>query len=132
MVFKSEIRKFAMKDIFKKMGLVALAGLISACLVSCGQSEDEPSGNGESEDQSEMNGGGSAEAGGEMDVAAQKAAYPLDTCVVGGDKLGMMGDPVEYNHEGRLVQFCCKDCIGEFEKDSAKYLAKLDNAKSVK
>ena len=62
------------------------------------------------------------------DLAAQKAAYPLKTCVVGGEVLGSMGDPVEYVHEGRLVQFCCEGCIDDFKKDTAQYLAKLDAA----
>lgn len=28
----------------------------------------------------------------------------------------------------RVVEFCCKDCINDFKKDPAKYLAKLDAA----
>ncbi|MDB4798149.1 hypothetical protein OAH36_00970 [Verrucomicrobia bacterium] len=65
---------------------------------------------------------------GDVDLVAQKAAYPLKTCVVGGESLGSMGDPVEFVHEGRLVQFCCEGCIDDFKKDSTKYLAKLDQA----
>jgi len=65
---------------------------------------------------------------GDVDLAAQKAVYPLKTCVVGGESLGSMGDPVEFVHEGRLVQFCCEGCIDDFKKDSTKYLAKLDQA----
>lgn len=56
---------------------------------------------------------------------------PQTTCVVSGETLGEMGDPVSYTHkeEGkpdRVVQFCCKSCIGKFKKDPAKYLSKLD------
>ncbi len=59
--------------------------------------------------------------------------YPLTTCVVSGDKLGEMGDSVKYVYKqpgqpDRVVEFCCKDCIKDFEKDPAKYLAKLDAA----
>ncbi len=61
-------------------------------------------------------------------VAQQKAAYALDTCVVTGKKLGEHGEPVEYLYKGRLVRFCCAGCIAGFEKDPAKYLAKLDEA----
>jgi len=63
-----------------------------------------------------------------------KAAYPLTTCVVSGDKLvGDMGGPVDYIYQekgkpDRLVRFCCKDCIKEFEKEPAKYLKKIDEA----
>lgn len=67
-------------------------------------------------------------------LAKARAAYPLTTCVVSGDKLGGdMGDAIDhvYKQEGkpdRLVRFCCKDCIADFKKDPAKYLAKIDEA----
>ncbi len=52
-------------------------------------------------------------------------AYPLTTCVVSGEALNDMGKP------DRLVMFCCKSCIGKFNKDPAKYLAKLDAAEAA-
>lgn len=62
-------------------------------------------------------------------AALQKKSYPIETCVVSGEKLGGdMGEPVDYFHNGRLVRFCCKGCVSKFEKDPAKYLAKLDSA----
>jgi len=62
-------------------------------------------------------------------VAAQKANYPLDTCVVSGEKLGgEMGDPVDYVYKNRLIRFCCKNCVKDFEKDPATYLSKIDQA----
>lgn len=68
-------------------------------------------------------------------VAQQKAAYPLDTCMVSDEKLGEgdMGKAVElvYHVEGqpdRLVMFCCKHCVKDFKKDPAKYLKLLDEA----
>ncbi len=54
--------------------------------------------------------------------------YPLDTCLVSGEKLGSMGDPVVINHEGQEIKFCCDTCIPKFKKDPAKYLEKLDPA----
>lgn len=54
--------------------------------------------------------------------------YPLKTCIVSGEKLGEMGKPVVYVHEGREIKFCCKDCIKDFKKDPAKYVKKLDEA----
>ena len=53
------------------------------------------------------------------------ADYPLDTCVVSGEKLGSMGEPFVITHEGTEVRFCCDSCVPKFEKDPAKYLAKL-------
>ena len=54
--------------------------------------------------------------------------YPLTTCVVSGEKLGSMGKPFAYDHEGREVRFCCKNCVKDFKKEPAKYLKKLDDA----
>lgn len=70
-------------------------------------------------------------------AAADAPAYPLDTCVVSGEKLGSMGKPYDYTHkeEGkpdRLVRFCCKMCLGKFKKDPAKYLKLLDEAAAQK
>jgi YHS domain-containing protein len=70
-----------------------------------------------------------------LDAAAfakQKKDYPLDTCVVSGEKLGSMGEPVDYLHDGRLVRFCCKGCIKGFHKDPEKFLKKLDAASKAK
>jgi len=62
-------------------------------------------------------------------TATPEYAYPLDTCVVSGDKLGgSMGKPVNFDYKGREVRFCCKACIKDFKKDPAKYLKKLDDA----
>ena len=58
--------------------------------------------------------------------------YPLDVCVVSGAKLGSMGDPIVFNHEGREVRFCCGNCIDDFKAEPAKFLAKLDAGKSDK
>ena len=69
--------------------------------------------------------------------AKAKADYPLTTCLVSDEKLGGMGDPIEhlYKEKGkpdRLVLFCCKDCVADFEKEPAKYLKKLDDAVAAK
>jgi YHS domain-containing protein len=66
-------------------------------------------------------------------IEKQKASYPLDTCVVSGEKLdGSHGEPVEYVTGNRLVRFCCKDCIAAFEKNPQQYLKKLDEAEKAK
>jgi hypothetical protein len=65
-------------------------------------------------------------------VADQKAKYPTTMCVVSDDKLGGdMGKPVDYIYRvagkpDRLVTFCCKDCVKDFNKDPDKYLSILD------
>lgn len=66
------------------------------------------------------------------DAPADKKPYPLATCVVSGEKLDEMGEPVVFKYEGREVRFCCKDCVKEFKKDPKKYLKKLDDAAKEK
>jgi len=56
--------------------------------------------------------------------------YPLTTCVVSGEKLGEMGKPYKFTHEGREIQLCCKSCLKDFKKDPAKYVKKLDEAEA--
>jgi YHS domain-containing protein len=53
-------------------------------------------------------------------------AYPLDTCIVSGDKLGEMGKPVVFEYKGQEIKLCCKDCRKDFDKDPAKYLKKME------
>ena len=51
--------------------------------------------------------------------------YPLETCLVSGEKLGEMGKPVVFTHEGQEIKVCCKPCKPKFLKEPAKYLEKL-------
>jgi YHS domain-containing protein len=52
--------------------------------------------------------------------------WPLDTCIVAGEKLGSMGEPVVYIHEGREVKMCCAGCVDTFKAEPAKYLKAAD------
>lgn len=62
-------------------------------------------------------------------IEDQLPVFPLDTCVVSGEKLGgAMGEPVDFIYNNRLVRFCCSSCIESFQKDPAGFLAKLDQA----
>ena len=120
-----------MQRVLKKMGLLVLSGLMVTWLAGCGQSAEHAHGDHDHDGHEHTHDGDAESVAGmvaDVDIAAQKAAYPLKDCVVGGEALGSMGDPVEYVHEGRLVQFCCEGCIDDFKKDSTKYLAKLDEA----
>lgn len=51
------------------------------------------------------------------------ASYPLKKCVVSGEELGSMGEPVAYKWGDVEVQFCCSDCVEKFEKEPEKFLA---------
>lgn len=57
-----------------------------------------------------------------------KSAYPLEICVVAEEKLGDMGKPFVFKHEGREVKLCCKGCKKDFDKNPKKFLTKLDEA----
>lgn len=58
------------------------------------------------------------------DTAAAKP-YPLDVCIVSGEKLGTMGEPIVTVYQGQQIKFCCKSCKPDFEKEPAKFLSKL-------
>lgn len=62
----------------------------------------------------------------------QKATYPLDVCVIAGDSLSEMGEPVDVVVANRLVRLCCDHCVGKVMKDPAGVLAKLDEAARAK
>jgi len=51
--------------------------------------------------------------------------YPSSDCIVTDNKLGSMGDPITKVYQGQEVKFCCKACVPKFDKDPAKYMAKL-------
>jgi YHS domain-containing protein len=63
--------------------------------------------------------------------AATKPAMPTKptTTAIAQKTCPVMGGPIDPNvfvmHEGKKVYFCCKECIPKFEKEPAKYMAKL-------
>lgn len=65
-------------------------------------------------------------------IEQQKADYPLERCLVTGEPLEAMGQPIEYVAGNRLLMFCCEACVGMFEKQPAKHLEKLDAARDGK
>lgn len=66
-------------------------------------------------------------------AAAEAAAkpYPLEKCVVSDDGFDH-GKPYTFAYEGQKVNLCCKDCLKEFNKEPAKFMKKLEAAKSTK
>jgi len=62
--------------------------------------------------------------------------YPLDTCVVSGDKLGDMGKPVVFIYQDKAkginqeIKFCCPDCKPQFLKDPDKYMKIIREAEA--
>jgi hypothetical protein len=62
---------------------------------------------------------------------AKAKPYPLKTCIVSGEKLGEMGKPYVFVHEGQEFKLCCKDCLKDFNKEPAKYIKKLADAQKA-
>jgi YHS domain-containing protein len=67
-------------------------------------------------------------------VEKKSKPYPLNTCVVSGEKFGGdHGEPFVFVHDGREVKLCCKECKSDFDKETAKFVTKIDAAaKKVK
>ena len=63
------------------------------------------------------------------DAKPKAKPYPLATCLVSGEKLGEMGDPFVFTHEGQEIKLCCKSCKPKFDKAPAAYLKKLEPKK---
>jgi hypothetical protein len=65
---------------------------------------------------------------GKSDANAKE--YPLDTCLVSGEKLD--ADPTmksfSFVHEGQEIKLCCKSCKKKFDKSPETYLKKLKDA----
>lgn len=58
--------------------------------------------------------------------------YPLDTCIVSGEKLGadakvvVLANQKDPLQNGRQLKFCCPKCEEKFAADPAKYIHDLD------
>lgn len=56
--------------------------------------------------------------------------YLLKTCVVSGEELGKMGEPMRFTYKGQEIKLCCKGCEKDFNKDPEKYLKMISTASS--
>ena len=56
--------------------------------------------------------------------------YPLDKCLVSGEKIGADKDmkPHVFTVDGQEVKLCCKSCLKDFNKEKAKYMAQIAEA----
>ncbi|MFN3409898.1 MAG: hypothetical protein ACK45B_12930 [Limisphaerales bacterium] len=76
--------------------------------------------------------GGCSGAAPLADNAAVAKAYPLPTCIVSDEKLGEMGEPFVFVHQGQEIKLCCKSCKKKFDKAPETYLKKLAQAPAAK
>jgi YHS domain-containing protein len=65
-------------------------------------------------------------------IAAQVEDYPFDKCVVSGEELDENGGPVDMVKAGRLVRFCCANCVAKFDANPSKYLNMIKSGKMSK
>ncbi len=61
-------------------------------------------------------------------IAEQLKNYTYPDCVVSGEKLGGMGEPVNGIYHNRLLRFCCKSCVKRAEKKFDEIKIKLDQS----
>lgn len=67
---------------------------------------------------------------GDQKANSKLKPYTLQNCIVSGDKLGEMGEPIVYKYQGREIKFCCKGCVKDFKKEPAKYIKKIEEAEA--
>lgn len=68
-------------------------------------------------------------------TASKPTPYPLDTCMISGEKLGGdMGDPVVFiyktNGINQEIKFCCPMCKPKFLKNPDKYMKIIKDAEA--
>lgn len=59
-------------------------------------------------------------------IERQSKNYPLKTCIVSGQELGSMGDPIKMVVANRLIELCCAGCVKTANKYPAKMIALID------
>ena len=64
-------------------------------------------------------------------IGAQLENYPAETCPISGQKLGAMGEPYNFVHEGRLVRLCCSGCLDQFNENPETAMAAVYAAEKV-
>jgi hypothetical protein len=96
--------------LFTALGLIALGG--------CGDGHDHST---------HDHGVGAAKATGITAAPLDPNAkpYPLKKCVVSGEELGKMGEPMRFTYKGQEIKLCCKGCEKDFLKEPEKFLQKI-------
>jgi hypothetical protein len=70
-------------------------------------------------------------------AVAKPVPYPLDTCIISGDKLGGdMGPPIVFIYQDKTkginqeIKFCCPMCKPKFLADTGKYMKIIQAAEA--
>ncbi len=64
-------------------------------------------------------------------IAHQGKDYPLTTCPVSGDELEGMGGSVDVVLAGRLIRLCCDGCREDLDKEPARFIRRIDEARKA-
>lgn len=59
-------------------------------------------------------------------IQAQRAGYPLQTCVVSGEDLSKKEQVVEILYMNRLVRLCCQRCVEKFGRNPGQHMKTID------
>jgi len=70
----------------------------------------------------EHNHGAHDDMGLENPVVSESINVGNKICPVSGEKIGLMGDAVEIEHNGKIYNLCCAMCAKDFKKDPAKHI----------
>ncbi len=105
------------------LGLCAAAG-IAVSFTACGGGDHDHDHDHDHEHGDHDHDHDHAEGDGDKSAAADDN-YPLKVCVVSGEPLGSMGEPVLVKHGDVTVKLCCDGCIEDFNAKPAEFAAKL-------
>ncbi len=61
--------------------------------------------------------------------AAKAKPYPLKACIVSDEEFDKDMKPYTFTYQGQEIKLCCKDCLKDFNKEPAKYMKKISDAK---
>lgn len=63
-------------------------------------------------------------------ASAEHSEYPLDVCVVSGEKLGSMGDPITIEVADHTFKLCCASCEDKLRDNPDKYIKMLESGEA--
>lgn len=61
-------------------------------------------------------------------IKAQLPSYPLNSCVVSGNKFSEKRPAVDVVVDGRLIRVCCNDCVAAVKEDAKEAITAINAA----
>lgn len=112
----------------KKILLIVVTGLFifSVSTLSFAMMCDEHSGSRQLAQAHSEHEHGAAEPAQQVEVSKKAVNAGNKICPVSGEKIDEE-TKATYEYEGKIYNFCCASCIGEFKKDPQKYIKKVED-----